>query len=129
MKHLKTVIFCAFFTLIFNMGSTSQVIRVTPDRFAKIITDSTIQKLDVRTEMEYEIVGHIEGFIQINGISKNFEKKVLQTLNPNQPIAVYCMSGHRSADACKKLERIGFKTIYELDGGILQWLAIGGKLE
>lgn len=129
MKHLKTVIYSVFFTLIFNISLASQIIRVTPDRFAEIIADTTIQKLDVRTEIEYEIIGHMEGFIQINSISKNFERKVLQTLNPNQPIAVYCMSGHRSADACKKLERIGFKTIYELNGGIIQWLAIGGKLE
>lgn len=129
MKNIKAVIYCAFVTLIFNIHSTSQIIRVSPVRFAEIIADSSIQKLDVRSEMEYEIVGHIEGFIQINGIGKNFEKKVLQTLNPNQPIAVYCMSGHRSANACKKLERIGFKTIYELEGGIIQWLATGGKLE
>ncbi|MCX7744088.1 MAG: rhodanese-like domain-containing protein [Flavobacteriales bacterium] len=129
MRHLKTVIFFVFFLLILNLEIYTQIIRVTPDRFADIIADSSIQKLDVRTEVEYEIIGHIKGFIQINGNSKNFEKKVLQTLNPNLPVAVYCMSGHRSTNACKKLERIGFKKIYELDGGIIQWIAIGGKIE
>lgn len=50
-------------------------------------------------------------------------------MDPNIPIAVYCMSGHRSTVACKKLEQLGFKTIYELDGGIIRWIASGGKLE
>jgi len=129
MKHLKTVIFFVFILPFFKHPANSQTIRVTPDRFAQLISDSTMQKLDVRTGIEYDLVGHIEGFIQINGTSKNFEKKVLQKMDPNIPVAVYCMSGHRSVDACKKLEHIGFKTIYELDGGIIQWIASGGKLE
>ncbi len=129
MKHLKTVISITFFVSIFNHLSNCQTIRVSPDRFARIISDSTIQKLDVRTGIEYDIIGHIEGFIQINGASKNFEKKVLQKMDPHIPVAVYCMSGHRSVEACKKLEHIGFKTIYELDGGIIQWIASGRKLE
>lgn len=129
MKVIKTVIFFAFFLPFFKCPVNSQTIRVTPERFARIISDSTIQKLDVRTGIEYDVVGHIKGFIQINGISKNFENKVLQNMDPNIPIAVYCMSGHRSTVACKKLEQLGFKTIYELDGGIIRWITSGGKLE
>lgn len=129
MKHLKTIIFFTLIMSFFNHAANAQTIRVTPARFAEIIKDSSIQKLDVRTKIEYDMIGHMEGFIQISGTSKNFEKKVLQKLNPNIPIAVYCMSGHRSVEACKKLENIGFKTIYELDGGIIRWIASGGKLE
>ena len=129
MKHLKTVIFSCILLFFSKNWVKAQTIRVTPDRFAGIISDSTIQKLDVRTGIEYDVIGHIPGFTQINGSRKNFEKKVMQKLDPNKPVAVYCMSGHRSVDACKKLEQIGFKSIYELDGGIIRWVASGGKLE
>lgn len=129
MKHLKTVIFSCILLFFSKNWVKAQTIRVTPDRFAGIISDSVIQKLDVRTGIEYDVIGHIPGFTQINSTRKNFEKKVMQKLDPNKPVAVYCMSGHRSVDACKKLEHLGFKTIYELDGGIIQWVAGGGKLE
>jgi thioredoxin len=35
------------------------------------------------------------------------------------------MSGGRSKKAAEKLQELGFKTIYELDGGIMKWNATG----
>ena len=34
---------------------------------------------------------------------------------------VYCLSGGRSSKANKKIRSLGFKNVYELDGGILEW--------
>ena len=38
---------------------------------------------------------------------------------------MYCKSGGRSQKAAEKLNELGFKTIYQLDGGILKWDAAG----
>jgi thioredoxin len=38
---------------------------------------------------------------------------------------VYCKVGGRSAQAASKLAELGFKEIYNLDGGIMKWNAAG----
>ena len=76
--------------------------------------------LDVRTQEEFDS-GHIPGAqvldIQqpqqfIDGLSK---------LNPETHYFVYCRSGARSDKACKILTQSGFKYVYNLLGGILEW--------
>ena len=42
-------------------------------------------------------------------------------LDKEKPIAVYCKSGGRSGGASKLLLELGFKEIYDLEGGILNW--------
>ena len=34
---------------------------------------------------------------------------------------VYCLSGGRSSKANERIKSLGFKNVYELDGGILEW--------
>jgi rhodanese-related sulfurtransferase len=42
-------------------------------------------------------------------------------LDKKKPVAVYCRSGMRSANAANILKEMGFKKIYNLDGGYLAW--------
>jgi len=42
-------------------------------------------------------------------------------IDKNKEIFVYCHSGARSYNACKILEQLGFKTVYNLIGGISEW--------
>lgn len=116
--------------LVFSAGlSFAQHYLVGVDRFSAVIKDSTVQKLDLRTESEYHAFGHIEGFEQINCMSKKFTKRVLARFDTTGVLAVYCMSGHRSPKAVEQLQLMGFHTIYELDGGLLDWLGRGYKVE
>ena len=39
----------------------------------------------------------------------------------NHNIHVYCRSGARSFQACELMNQLGFKHVYNLDGGILEW--------
>jgi 3-mercaptopyruvate sulfurtransferase SseA len=52
---------------------------------------------------------------------------LMQNLDKNKPVFVYCKSGNRSGKAVKKLEELGFKSIYELDGGLQNGEAAGMK--
>ncbi|SEL17519.1 Rhodanese-related sulfurtransferase [Roseateles sp. YR242] len=45
----------------------------------------------------------------------------LQTLDPKQPIAVYCHHGVRSLQVVAFLSRQGFDVVYNLAGGIDAW--------
>ena len=46
---------------------------------------------------------------------------------PFQDVYVYCKVGGRSASAARTMEDMGFKKIYDLKGGILQWEKEGFK--
>lgn len=81
------------------------------------------QLLDVRTPEEFT-VDHIENAINNNVLVSDFEPKT-QNLDKLKPIFVYCKAGSRSAKASEKLAELGFKTIYNLDGGIMKWYANG----
>ncbi|MDM8558345.1 rhodanese-like domain-containing protein [Candidatus Parabeggiatoa sp. HSG14] len=75
--------------------------------------------LDVREENEYT-QGHILNSIHIplNTLS---EKIARLEKYRNRPIIVNCMSGNRSAQACRTLKKNGFEDVHNLKGGIIAW--------
>ena len=73
---------------------------------------------------EYFRQSHIMGSINIPISDENFDKKVMQKINDlNKKIVVYCANKHCSASprAAKHLEQLGFKNVYDYEGGIEDW--------
>ena len=56
--------------------------------FAKIIKDTAVVRLDVRTPEEYA-EGHIEKAINIDVMNNNFETTAMSILPQNKTIALY----------------------------------------
>lgn len=79
------------------------------------------QLLDVRTPAEWN-EGIIEGAIMANIYDADFEAQ-LAKLDKEKPVAVYCKSGGRSGQAMDKMKQMGFKEVYNLNGGIGAWNA------
>lgn len=106
-------------------GQTNKSIKsLAPVSFSKEIgMIENPQLIDVRTPEEFN-AGHILDAENINWLGDNFVSDV-EKLDKSKPIFVYCKSGGRSAKAAAKLEELGFKNIYELQGGILKWDATG----
>jgi thioredoxin 1 len=75
--------------------------------------------IDVRTPAEFE-KGHLEHAVNINWNGKGFDSLVAP-FNRSEPVFVYCLSGGRSHSAPEKMRSLGFTTIYEMQGGLLQW--------
>ena len=96
---------------------------LTVDEYAKVIEDTAIVRLDVRTAEEYAD-GHIANTINIDVLKDDFEKKTKASLPKDKVIAVNCRSGKRSKNAARILVKNGFKII-ELDAGYNDWLAKG----
>jgi rhodanese-related sulfurtransferase len=75
--------------------------------------------LDVREPAEVENDGYIEGAVNIpvRDLLNNLDK--LPGLN--QPIVVYCASGHRGGYALEALKMLGYANVRNLGGGLNAW--------
>jgi len=117
--------FFAVFTmlLIVGCGNSQQqdgIEKVTPEAFSKKLEMAEKpQLIDVRTLAEFS-EGHLQNALNLDINEDDFEKQ-LQTLDKAAPVYVYCRSGGRSAKAVEQMKKMGFREIYELEGGILSW--------
>lgn len=87
----------------------------------KLKIENKPQILDVRSPEEFS-TGHIQNAININWNGDNFEEKV-KSFDKSKPIFVNCQGGGRSKKAADRLFSLGFKTIYELNGGMNDWIS------
>jgi thioredoxin len=111
------------FLFISCNGQTSNAVKtIDAKSFAeKLKTNENPQLLDVRTPEEYG-VEHIGNAKNVNWNGDDFVAKV-NSYDKSKPIFVYCKVGGRSAQAANKLAELGFKEIYNLNGGIMKWNA------
>ena len=77
--------------------------------------------LDVRTQEEYD-AGYIRGstLIPVQEL-----KERLDEVPKDKKILVYCRTGRRSTQASEILADNGFKEIYNMKGGIVDWTNAG----
>lgn len=113
------------FLFISCQGQTSKVVQtIDVKSYAeKLKKTENAQLLDVRTPEEYASE-HIGNAVNVNWNGTDFVEKAT-TFDKSKPIFVYCKVGGRSAQAANKLAELGFKEVYNLDGGIMKWNANG----
>ncbi|MCB0734285.1 MAG: redoxin domain-containing protein [Flavobacteriales bacterium] len=100
-------------------SSTGQV-RLDAQSFnQQINATSNPQIIDVRTPEEYNS-GHLTNAQNLNIYASNFSQS-LDLLDKDDTVFVYCKAGGRSAQAAQQLVAKGFKHVYDLNGGIMQW--------
>ncbi len=100
---------------------------VSADDFEKIIADTAVVTLDVRTAEEFA-AGHIAGAVNIDVKQADFSSQAIEKLDKEKTIAVYCRSGRRSKIAASALVESGFRVI-ELDKGFNGWQSAGKPVE
>lgn len=124
MKYLFVLFSLLFLLHSCNEATTVTINRVTPQEMrAALLQDSNIQLLDVRTPTEYE-ASHLKTAQNICVTDSDFMERA-EELDKEKPVYVYCKKGGRSARASKILKELGFKKIYDLNGGITAWDAEG----
>jgi rhodanese-related sulfurtransferase len=120
-------IYVLFISFLFSscQGQTPNAIQtVDVKTFSeKLKTTPNPQLLDVRTPEEFA-VEHIQNAKNNNWNGTDFVSEASK-LDKSKPVFVYCKVGGRSGQAASKLAELGFKEIYNLDGGILKWNATG----
>lgn len=107
------------FSLHGNSDMNGDFKSISTSEFKKLIAETTVQLLDVRTPEEFK-QRKIEGALLIDFYDANFEEQVNVALDISIPVAIYCRSGVRSVDAGLLLARKGF-TVYNLEEGIISW--------
>jgi rhodanese-related sulfurtransferase len=83
--------------------------------------------LDVRTRAEFA-GGHLPGAVNVDFRAADFEARAAQ-LARSKSYLVYCRTGHRSGLALPILQRLGFTSLYHLEGGIAEWQREGLPVE
>ena len=120
MKNLALVfgLVMALFFISCKENTTAQEIKViSPEEVYDAVRDNqNLQLVDVRTQDEYG-EDHLKTAQNICVTDDDFKEKVAK-LDKNEPIYLYCRSGKRSAKAAQIM---GFKEIYDMEGGFLNW--------
>jgi len=121
MKNLLfTTLFAISSLFLFGQEKIGAFQDLEVEKFAKKIeTLQDIQIVDVRTPEEWS-KGTIKDAILINFYDENFQAQISE-LDKKQPVFVYCASGGRSMKTLYKMKEMGFKEIYNLNGGISAW--------
>lgn len=103
-----------------NLTDTGTVFKViSAAEFGDKIVNQPGVILDVRTPREYK-KGFIKDARLLDIFSDNFDAE-LNKLDRNATYYVYCASGGRSAECAEKMQTLGFKKVYDLDGGMGAW--------
>jgi phage shock protein E len=89
--------------------------------------EKAIAILDVRTPEEFAS-GHLKGALNVDIASPDFQKN-LAKLDPAKTWLVHCAAGGRSTRSLGILNKLGFKSIIHLDGGLKGWKEAGLPLE
>ncbi len=119
------VIGILFLALFLNNSANVEVKQLNEDEFSSLIENESVFLLN--THIPYE--GEIEG---TDLIIKDWENINLYVdklpEDKSMPIAVYCRSGRMSAEAAKQLVSLGYKNVYNLEGGMNAWRESGREI-
>ena len=90
---------------------------------AKLLKDAVF--VDAREAKEYQ-VSHIRNALWVG--YDNQDLSSLEKTPKNKTLVVYCSVGYRSEKTVEKLNQMGFKNVYNLYGGIFEWVNQGNPV-
>ena len=94
---------------------------IDPTKWNNLIRNKNTFILDVRKPFEYDVGTFKKA---VNPKVNNFREfpKYLNKLNKKKPVAMFCTGGIRCEKASVYLNKNGFKNVFQLKGGILNYL-------
>ncbi len=103
-----------------KQGKTFSYTELDHNNFAsKINSDNDYILVDVRTPKEYRN-GHMKNAVNVSYFHSWFTDSI-KKLDRTITIYMYCQTQHRSPMASRKMKKLGFKKIYDLQGGFMKW--------
>ena len=92
-----------------------------PKEWNKLIKNKNTHIIDTRKPFEYKI-GTFNKSVNPNVSNFRDFPKYLNKLKNNKPVAMFCTGGIRCEKTSVYLKKKGFKNVYQLNGGILNYL-------
>jgi len=80
--------------------------------------------IDVRTPAEFGTF-HIPGAINVP-YPATLAELAAASPDPNNPVVVICMSGHRSPPVVRQMQNGGYTDVHNLTWGMMAWKLFGG---
>ena len=124
LKYILVVAFSTIFSC--SLINNESINHMNSEELIDFIELNDAILVDVRTSDEYNS-GYIENSLNIDYFSNDFSVNA-DKLDKNTPIILYCRSGKRSSISANKISKLGFKEIYNLEGGILEWIEEGNAI-
>ena len=94
---------------------------VDPNKWNKLINDKSVTLIDVRKSFEHK-VGTFKGAINPRINSFRAFPKYFNKLKKNNKVAMFCTGGIRCEKASNFIKQKGFKNVFQLKGGIFNYL-------
>ena len=107
--------------LSINSKERNTKAHLEPNEWNKLIKNKNTHIIDTRKPFEYKI-GTFKKSVNPNVNNFRDFPKYLNKLNKNKSVAMFCTGGIRCEKTSVYLKNKGFKNIYQLNGGILNYL-------
>ncbi len=104
-----------------NSKERNMKTHLEPKDWNKLIKNKSAHIIDTRKPFEYH-VGTFKKSVNPNVTNFRDFPKYLNKLKKNRPVAMFCTGGIRCEKTSVYLKKKGFKNIYQLNGGILNYL-------
>jgi rhodanese-related sulfurtransferase len=95
---------------------------LTPQQAEQKLKGGQTLLIDVRESYEFSQI-HIDGAKLVP--LGDLPRRIKEVASPEQELIVMCRSGSRSSYALQQLKSMGYKKVYNLNGGIISWAMSG----
>lgn len=103
-------------------GGSYTAITVAP--FARMLETKDFVLVNVHVPYEGELE-RTDAFVPYDRIEANVDKL---PADRNAKIVLYCMSGRMSAIAARTLVKLGYRSVWDVEGGMVAWEKAGRKI-
>lgn len=110
----------------------SSVVNISPQEFVELSNPPLL--IDVRSQWEYNQF-HAPDAINLSlprilmnnppWLRRYVLPQWFQELPKDKPIALICLTAHRSPIAAKQLIKAGFTKVHNITGGMMEWRRLG----
>nr|WP_321501112.1 rhodanese-like domain-containing protein [uncultured Dethiosulfovibrio sp.] len=132
MKSLKSIVLCAFVVLCASVAFAASVENVNQTYIKEHLGKPGFVLVDVRSPENFNGEsprkgikgGHIPGAINVfDGEFDSMTQEQLNSMGLSKDVTavLYCNSGKRSGAMAKKLIKMGYESVKNYDGGIIDW--------
>lgn len=124
---LSLVVVIFFMTTAATCQEQEESINISPTVLKEKMKKGTGVLVDVRRPDEVE-----KGMIDPSAMHYDFHaddfNENIASLDKKETYYIYCHSGGRSGKTVELMKEMGFKKVYNVDGGITKWQEVGNEL-